>query len=173
MATQGVCVSGASGWQCQAFVPCQQRAGSGRLHPRRAGHSQAIHLELHWREGFPVTGSVPWSGRSPGEGSGYPLQYSCLENPMDPRSLTGLQSMEWQRIRHDWEAETTVAALKVMLGTCVIKRLVRSFRTTEFSCGFPSNFCVPASGVFCNPVSGLGVLCSDGDVDSPSSHCGP
>ena len=24
-----------------------------------------------------------WSGRSPGEGNGYPLQYSCLENPMD------------------------------------------------------------------------------------------
>ena len=29
------------------------------------------------------TGSIPGSGRSPGEGSGYPLQYSCLENPMD------------------------------------------------------------------------------------------
>ena len=28
-------------------------------------------------------GSVPGSGRSPGEGNGYPLQYSCLENPMD------------------------------------------------------------------------------------------
>ena len=28
-------------------------------------------------------GSVPQLGRSPGEGNGYPLQYSCLENPMD------------------------------------------------------------------------------------------
>ena len=28
-------------------------------------------------------GSVPGSGRSPGEGIGNPLQYSCLENPMD------------------------------------------------------------------------------------------
>ena len=28
-------------------------------------------------------GSVPGSGKSPGEGHGYPLQYSCLENPMD------------------------------------------------------------------------------------------
>ena len=27
--------------------------------------------------------SVPGLGRSPGEGNGYPLQYSCLENPMD------------------------------------------------------------------------------------------
>ena len=29
-------------------------------------------------------GSIPGSGKSPGEGNGcYPLQYSCLENPMD------------------------------------------------------------------------------------------
>ena len=27
--------------------------------------------------------SIPGSGRSPGEGNGNPLQYSCLENPMD------------------------------------------------------------------------------------------
>ena len=29
------------------------------------------------------TGSIPRSGRSPGGGHGNPLQYSCLENPMD------------------------------------------------------------------------------------------
>ena len=28
-------------------------------------------------------GSIPGSGRSPGEANGNPLQYSCLENPMD------------------------------------------------------------------------------------------
>ena len=28
-------------------------------------------------------GSIPESGKSPGEGNGNPLQYSCLENPMD------------------------------------------------------------------------------------------
>ena len=28
-------------------------------------------------------GSIPGSGRSPGEGNGNPLQYSCLDNPMD------------------------------------------------------------------------------------------
>ena len=27
-------------------------------------------------------GSIPGSGRSPGEGNGSPLQYSCLRNPM-------------------------------------------------------------------------------------------
>ena len=36
------------------------------------------------------TGSIPGSERSPGGGHGNPLQYSCLENPMDrERSLVG------------------------------------------------------------------------------------
>ena len=45
-------------------------------------------------------GLIPGSGRSPGEGNGNPLQYSCLENSMD-REPGGLQSMESQRVRHD------------------------------------------------------------------------
>ena len=32
--------------------------------------------------------SIPGSGRSPGEGNGYPLQYSCLENSMDWEALS-------------------------------------------------------------------------------------
>ena len=31
-------------------------------------------------------GSIPGSGRSPGEGNGNPLQYYCLENPMYRRT---------------------------------------------------------------------------------------
>ena len=34
-----------------------------------------------WNSGDP--GSIPGSGRSPGEGNGNPLQYSFLENPME------------------------------------------------------------------------------------------
>ena len=34
-----------------------------------------------WNAGDP--GLIPGSGRSLGEGNGKPLQYSCLENPMD------------------------------------------------------------------------------------------
>ena len=34
-----------------------------------------------WNAGDP--GSIPGWGKSPGEGKGNPLQYSCLENPMD------------------------------------------------------------------------------------------
>ena len=33
-------------------------------------------------------GLTPGSGRSPGEGNGNPLQYSCLENPHGQRKLT-------------------------------------------------------------------------------------
>ena len=44
---------------------------------------------------------IPGSGRSSGEGNGKPLQYSCLENPMD-RGAWGLRSMVLQRVRHDW-----------------------------------------------------------------------
>ena len=32
-------------------------------------------------------GSIPELGRSPGEGNGKPLQYPCLENPMDRGAL--------------------------------------------------------------------------------------
>ena len=32
-------------------------------------------------------GCIPGLGRSPGEGNGNPLQYSCLENPHEQRSL--------------------------------------------------------------------------------------
>ena len=45
-------------------------------------------------------GSVPGSGRSPGGGQGNPLQYSCLEVPME-REPGRLQSMGSQRVRHD------------------------------------------------------------------------
>ena len=40
-------------------------------------------------------GLIPGLGRSPGEGKGYPLQYSSLVN-----------SMESQRVKHDWAAST-------------------------------------------------------------------
>ena len=37
-------------------------------------------------------GSIPGSGKSPGEGNGNPLQYSCLENSMDRGA--------WQTVVH-------------------------------------------------------------------------
>ena len=34
-------------------------------------------------------GSIPGTRKAPGEGSGYLLHYSCLDHPMDQRSLAG------------------------------------------------------------------------------------
>ena len=64
-----------------------------RSYRRKYGFPLALLLDL-W--GFPGVsdgkestcnagnpGSIPRLGRSPGEGNGHPLQYSCLENSMD------------------------------------------------------------------------------------------
>ena len=49
-------------------------------------------------------GSIPGSGRSPGEGYGNPLQYSFLGNPMDrERNLGGLPSMGLQVSDTTWQ----------------------------------------------------------------------
>ena len=45
-------------------------------------------------------GSIPGLGRSPGGGHGNPLQYSCLENPMDGGAWW-VQSMGSERVGHD------------------------------------------------------------------------
>ena len=62
-------------------------------------------------------GSIPRSGRSPGEGNDYPLQYSCLENPMDASSsLTMLSPLTvWIKTNcvkflKRWEYQTTLPA---------------------------------------------------------------
>ena len=44
-------------------------------------HDGSDSKESAHNEGDP--GSIPGSGRSPGEGNGNPLQYSCLENSMN------------------------------------------------------------------------------------------
>ena len=46
-------------------------------------------------------GSVPGLGKSPGEGNGNPLQYSCLENPMNRGAWWA--TVHWsQRVGHDF-----------------------------------------------------------------------
>ena len=49
-------------------------------------------------------GSIPGSGRFPGEANGKPLQYSCLDNSMDRGAWRSI-SMGSQRVRHDWTPE--------------------------------------------------------------------
>ena len=47
-------------------------------------------------------GLVPWSGRLLGGGHGNPLQYSCLENPMD-------RGAWWATVHRVTESDTTEA----------------------------------------------------------------
>ena len=53
-------------------------------HTHRASQVALVVMNLLANaEGIRDMGSVPGLGRSPGAGPGNPLQYSCLENPMD------------------------------------------------------------------------------------------
>ena len=50
--------------------------------------------------------SIPGLGRSLGGGHGNPLQYSCLESPMDRGAWQATQPMGLQRIGHNWATNT-------------------------------------------------------------------
>ena len=56
-----------------------------------------------------VLGSIPGKGRSPEEGNGYPLQYSCLENPMD--------RMAWRAIVHGVAKESDNLVTMTIIST--------------------------------------------------------
>ena len=64
----------------------QCRAGKGRRTEFESKEAAVASLVARWKaSAYSVgdPGSIPGLGRSPGEGNGNPLQYSCLENPMD------------------------------------------------------------------------------------------
>ena len=71
-------------------------------------------------------GLISGLGRSPGEGNGKPLQYSCLENSMD-RGAGELQSIGLQRVRHDWATVTH---------THTILPFLLSLLLTSFTCNY-------------------------------------
>ena len=63
-------------------TPCSQastpktRVLCGKLSPITISLREGVNLQLQLIK-------IPGSGKSPGEGNGNPLQYSCLENPLD------------------------------------------------------------------------------------------
>ena len=69
-------------------------------------------------------GSIPGSGRSPGEGNGNPLQYSCLESPHGQWSLVGY------RLNRVEKSRTQLKRLSMH-----IHRLLTRFRTLGFPGG--------------------------------------
>ena len=74
--------------------------------------------------------SIPGSGRSPGEGNGNPLQYSCLENPM--------QGGAWQATVHGVAKSqtrlsdfTSLQKLKVVTFTFIILHTIQHLHTFQ------------------------------------------
>ena len=70
------------------------------------GHTRVSHCYLTVVKNPPANagearnlGSIPESGRFPGVGNGNPLQYSCLENPMERGAWHSMGSL---RLRQDW-----------------------------------------------------------------------
>ena len=74
-------------------------------------HSNSLHYDSSIGMGFPDglvvknpppkaegPGSIPGSGRFLGGGQGNPLQYSCLENAMDSRSMAGDSSWDCKEL---------------------------------------------------------------------------
>ena len=79
-----------SGWQSVARIPSLTAA------------PEKIDFNLPANAGvIRVEDLIPGKGRSLREGSGNPLQYSCLENPME-KEPGRVQSRGLQKIRHDW-----------------------------------------------------------------------
>ena len=87
-------------------------------------------------------GSIPRSGRSSGEGKGTPLQYSCLENPMDrgawQATVHGVgKSRTRLSNKHTHRHHLFLIILKTLKRRCLIPPLLpassRPFRTTKCS----------------------------------------
>ena len=74
---------------------------------------------------------IPGSGRSPGEGNGNPLQYSCLENPMDRGAWWATVHEITKRVRHHWA--TSIFTFFRVVGVILIKtlRFLRGWREKD------------------------------------------
>ena len=83
------------------------------------------------------SGSIPGSGTSPGGGNGNPLQYSCLENPMDRGAWQATQSMGLQRVGYDW-AHRQGCKNTLMMSIChliPVSKPIESVTTSEVNSG--------------------------------------
>ena len=76
-------------------------------------------------------GSIPGSGRPPGDGHGNPLQYSCLENPHGQRSLGGTVHGS-QRVGHNWVTHTFTLDFLIDKWSANHKGFTSSFLTVVY-----------------------------------------
>ena len=87
-----------------------------------------------------------WTGvsleRFPGEGNGNPLQYFCLENPMDRGAWCRLLSMGSQRVRHNWATSLSFFLSPALQADSLPTELsgMASFGANPIFCLIPSSF---------------------------------
>ena len=81
-------------------------------------------------------GLIPGSGRSPREGNGCSLQYSCLENAMD-RGACWASVMGSQRVRHDWVTDMYFSFRQPIF-------LIRKLRLDKLTCLNAYSYCQSA-----------------------------
>ena len=94
---------------------------------------------------------IPGSRRSPGGGLGNPLQYSCLENPIERGAWQAIQSIGSQKGGHDWSdfAHTHVKTFTMIFKTLYLHVWIRSkylwnYRWNLIMCsGIKNCFCDP------------------------------
>ena len=91
-------------------------------------------------------GSIPGLGRSPGEGKGYPLQYSGLENSMD--------SMGLQRVGHDWATFTFTVPRMCVCSQCLACVCAHMLQLCLTICD-PMNYSPPGFSIHGTPKARL------------------
>ena len=89
------------------------------------------------------TDSIPGSGRSPGEGNANPLEYSCLENPMDrgvwQAPVHGVVKSQTGLNMHSYRSKISITPALVCLTKAVLK-CQYIHRTFKSACKINKNF---------------------------------
>ena len=121
--------------------------------------------ESAWNAGDP--GSIPGLGRSPGEGNGYPLQYSCLGNPMNrgaqQAAVHGVAKSQTRLSMHSCMACTSQAPSSLRVLDTQMEGQLLSKPQAGMTCSRVSSFLAPRSHVsfiFIMSLCLLSPLCS-------------
>ena len=93
-------------------------------------------------------GPIPWSGRSPGEGNDYTLQYSCMESSMDKgawqltiHGVTESEMTEWLTHAFTLNSSITVPKIKKNTVSTLKKKKIKDNRRANFGIQISLELC--------------------------------